>query len=37
MTSKAFGREFFLPTTLAMLLGVLLSIGAIYLLNHLMN
>ena len=36
MTSNAFAREFVLPTALAIVLGVLLSIGAIYLLDHLM-
>jgi hypothetical protein len=36
MSSKAFAREFFLPTALAIVLGVLLSIGAIYLLDYLL-
>jgi hypothetical protein len=37
MTSKAFAREFALPTALAIVLGVLLSIGAIYLLDHVLT
>jgi hypothetical protein len=36
MASEAFAREFVLPTALAIVLGVLLSIGAIYLLDHLL-
>jgi hypothetical protein len=36
MAGEAFAREFVLPTALAIVLGVLLSIGAIYLLDHLL-
>ena len=35
MTSKTFAQEFVLPTALAIVLGVLLSIGAVYLIDSL--
>jgi hypothetical protein len=37
MTSKAFAREFVLPTAFAIVLGVLLSVGAVYLLDYLLT
>jgi hypothetical protein len=35
MTSKTFAQEFVLPTAFASVLGVLLSIGAVYLIDSL--
>ncbi len=34
MTRKGIALEFVLPTALAIALGILLSIGAVYLLDH---
>ena len=34
MTGKAIALEFVLPTALAIALGILLSIGAVYLADH---
>jgi hypothetical protein len=34
MTRKAFALEFGLPTALAIVLGTLLSIGAVHLVDH---
>jgi hypothetical protein len=37
MTSKTFAREFAVPTALAIVLGVLLSVGAVYLFDYLLT
>jgi hypothetical protein len=37
MTRRAFALEFGLPTALAIVLGVLLSVGAVYLFDYLLT